>query len=84
VSVVCSYTAAGRRRTVLVKHDRRAWTVVDALDDDRRVVERLTEPSDQRLQAEAIARDYAGQAQVGGYPLARPCERARGGGGQHR
>jgi hypothetical protein len=47
---------------VVVQRTDEGWEILDESDGDSRLVDRLTDPADDRACAEALARDYAGQA----------------------
>ena len=49
----------GADHTVAVLAVKEGWQVVDQNGKGRQVVDTLTDPRDEREQAEAVARDYA-------------------------
>ncbi len=54
----------GAHHTVAVLSIREGWQIVDQNGRGREVVETLTDPRDEREQAEAVARDYAQWAKL--------------------
>jgi hypothetical protein len=52
----------GRRHEVAVKAIKGGWEIADVCGEEREVIETLTDPQDTRECAEAVARDWAGQA----------------------
>ena len=54
----------GAQHTVAVLSINEGWQIVDQNGRGREVVETLTDPRDEREQAEAVARDYAQWAEL--------------------
>ena len=54
----------GGQHTVAVLPVKEGWQIVDQNGRGREVVETLTDPRDEREQAEAVARDYAQWAEL--------------------
>ncbi len=54
----------GAQHTVAVLPIKEGWQIVDQNGQGREVVETLTDPRDEREQAEAVARDYAQWAKL--------------------
>jgi hypothetical protein len=52
----------GRRHEVVVIAVAVGWEIADVCGEEREVIETLTDPQDTRECAEAVARDWAGQA----------------------
>jgi hypothetical protein len=52
----------GIRHEVTVGAIEAGWEIADVCGDERQVVDTLTDPQDDRACAEAVARDWAGQA----------------------
>ncbi len=71
-TLTLTYSAGAEQRHVRATRDGMYWLVVDELGDDKRIVERV----DAGAEADAIARDYAAQADAAGHPLVEPSEDA--------
>lgn len=54
----------GADHAVAVRAVKEGWQIVDQNGGGREVVETLTDPRDEREQAEAVARDYAQWAEL--------------------
>jgi hypothetical protein len=54
----------GAQHTVALLPIKEGWQIVDQNGRGREVVETLTDPRDEREQAEAVARDYAQWAKL--------------------
>jgi hypothetical protein len=51
-----------RRHEVVVEAVEAGWEIADLCGEDRQVIDTLTDSEDTRECAEAVARDWAGQA----------------------
>jgi hypothetical protein len=61
--------AAGARHEVIVEAVQAGWEIADVCGEERRVIDTLTDEEDTRECAEAVARDWVGQALQPNLPL---------------
>ena len=54
--------SVGQRHEVIVQRVDEGWEIADLCGEERQVVDTLTDEQDTRECAEAVARDWAGQA----------------------
>jgi hypothetical protein len=59
----------GRRHEVIVEPVESCWEIADLCGEERQVIDTLADQEDTRECAEAVARDWAGQALEPNLPL---------------
>jgi hypothetical protein len=61
--------SVGARHEVIVEAVETGWEIADVCGEERQVIDTLTDDEDTRECAEAVARDWAGQAPSPNLPL---------------